>query len=200
MPSEFTPEEDLEDAAALAKTWGVRTFRANISRIVDQFYSALDVGRDRIAKANVQARVRMVLCYYVANTLGLLVAGTGDRSESSVGFFTKHGDGGVDFLPIAHLYKTQVRALGAKLKIPERMVAKTASPRLWPGHRAADELPADYDRLDPLLYYLFDAKLSPAVAARKAGVKPEMARRVLEMHTDSAHKRALPPMVRPQRL
>src|SRR2546430_13629368 len=51
----------------------------------------------------------MVSLYYLANAKNLLVAGTGDRSEDLIGYFTKYGDGGVDFLPIAHLYKSQVR-------------------------------------------------------------------------------------------
>jgi hypothetical protein len=110
---------------------------------------------------------------------------------------TKYGDGGVDFLPIAHLYKTQVRELGKRLGLPEKIVNKPASPQLWPGHTAAEELPADYDRLDPLLYYLFDAKLSLAAAAKKAGVGTDMARTAMKLHRSSAHKRRMPPMVRP---
>jgi NAD+ synthase len=197
MPSDFTPASDLEDASALAKKWGVRSLKANISRVAEHAYSAFEFEGARIPKANVLARIRMVLCYYLANSYGPLVAGTGDKSEGELGFFTKLGDGGVDFLPIAHLYKTQVRMLGARLGVPEEIVNKPASPQLWPGHRASDELPADYDVLDPLLHYLFDAKLSPAAAAKRAGVAPGVVREVLRMHRSTAHKRALPPMLRP---
>lgn len=196
MPAAFTPRADIEDAAALAKLWGVRTYRAEVSGIAERVYAAVELEGSRVSRANVLARVRMALNYYVANSLGLLVAGTGDKSESLLGYFTKLGDGGVDFLPIAHLYKTQVRRLGARLGIPERVVTKPASPQLWPGHTAAEELPADYDRLDPLLHYLFDEKMPPAAAARKAGVGLELARAVMKLHRASAHKRALPPMVR----
>jgi NH3-dependent NAD+ synthetase len=106
---------------------------------------------------------------------------------------TKHGDGGVDFLPIAHLYKTQVRALGAHLGLPRDVFDKPASPQLWPGHTAAEELPADYDKLDIVLYYLFDAKLPAREAAARAGMDPSVVGRVLGMHRQTAHKRALPP-------
>jgi len=197
LPSDFTPASDVQDAEAMAAQWGVRTYRANVSGIADKFLAAFELEGDRIARANIQARVRMVLGYYVANSLGLLVAGTGDKSEDLLGFFTKFGDGGVDFLPIAHLYKTQVRALGARLGIPQRVVNKPASPQLWPGHRAADELPADYDKLDPLLCYIFDKKLPLAAAAKKAGLGRDTAKEVVRMHLSSAHKRAVPPMVRP---
>jgi NH3-dependent NAD+ synthetase len=108
---------------------------------------------------------------------------------------TKHGDGGVDFLPIAHLYKTQVRALGAHLGLPRNVVDKPASPQLWPGHTAAEELPADYDRLDLVLHCLFDEKLSTREAAAQAGMDLSVVHRVLEMHRRTAHKRALPPQI-----
>lgn len=197
MPSDFTPDADVADAALMAAKWGVKTYRADISKIAERFFTAFPLEGDKIAKANLQARVRMVLDYFVANTLGLLVAGTGDKSEDLLGYYSKYGDGGVDFLPIAHLYKTQVRKLGARLGIPEKVVEKPASPQLWPRHRAAEELPADYDKLDPLLYYLFDAKLPLGAAAKKAGVSKEVAEAAVRMHRSTAHKRAYPPMVRP---
>src|SRR5207245_3737820 len=99
--------------------------------------------------------MRMSSLYFVANLRNLLVPGTGDRSEDLIGFFTKYGDGGVDFLPIAHLYKTQVRTLGERLGVPSSIVTKPASPQLWPGHKATDEIPADYNILNIVLYYLF---------------------------------------------
>lgn len=196
MPSDFTPKADLDDARELARSWGVRVMTAKISAIADALFDSAGVEGTRIARANAQARIRMALNYYVANTLGLLVAGTGDRSEDLVGYFTKYGDGGVDFLPIAHLYKTQVRALGDHLGVPERIVTKPSSPQLWPGHKAADELPVDYDKLDLVLHCLFDSKMSPKEAARQAGVDPEAVKAVLSMHEKSAHKRSYPPMLR----
>jgi NH3-dependent NAD+ synthetase len=106
---------------------------------------------------------------------------------------TKWGDGGADFLPIAHLYKTQVRQLAAYLRIPTRVVVKPSSPQLWPDHRASDELPADYDKLDLVLHQLFDLKAKPSVAAEKAGVSLGVVQRAVEMHEKSEHKRRLPP-------
>ena len=196
MPSDFTPQTDTEDANALAKKWGVRTYRANVSSAVEALSGAFGFDGGKIPRANIQARVRMTLAYYVANSLGCLVAGTGDRSEDLLGYFTKYGDGGVDLLPIAHLYKTQVRELAIRLGIPEKVANKPASPQLWPGHIATQELPADYDKLDPLLYCLFDRKMSLSSAAKKAGVGVELAKAAMRLHKSSAHKRALPPMVK----
>jgi NAD+ synthase len=147
----------------------------------------------KVAKANAVARIRMAILYYYANNLGYLVAGTGDKSENLLGYFTKWGDGASDFMPIVHLYKTQVRELGAYLELPSRVVAKPASPQLWAGHKATDEIPADYDKLDVVLHYLFDKKAPRTKAARLAGVTLKVVDRVLEMHNRSAHKRVLPP-------
>jgi len=193
MPSGHTPRQDLEDARTLADSWKVRREEIPISGIVDDITGSTRAEGTRMAKANVQARVRMVLLYYRANSLGYIVAGTGDKSEELLGYFSKWGDGGVDFLPIAHLYKTQVRELGAFLGLPKGVVEKPASPQLWPGQKATDEIPANYDRLDMVLHYLYDLKVKPAEAAAKARMPLRVVNRVLEMHAKTEHKRNLPP-------
>ncbi len=193
MPSEHTPATDVEDARSLASAWGIEEVQVSISPLTDSLYSAVGEKGDKIARANVQARTRMTILYLIANTRGHLVAGTGDRSESLLGFFTKFGDGGTDFLPIAHLYKTQVRTLGTALGLPARIVDKPASPQLWPGHTAEEELPAGYRKLDIVMHSLFDLNLLPQAAASKAKVSLSVVDRVLEMNRKSAHKRALPP-------
>jgi len=193
MPSGHTPLRDLEDARMLTDAWGVRREEVQISGIVDAITSSSKAEGTRLAKANVQARVRMALLYYRANSLGYLVAGTGDKSEELLGYFTKWGDGGVDFLPIGHLYKTQVRELGAYLGLPKGIVEKPASPQLWPRQKATDEIPANYDTLDVVLHYLYDIKVKPSEAAAKARVPLGVVKRVLEMHEKTEHKRKLPP-------
>jgi NAD+ synthase len=197
LPSKHTPAGDTEDAVRLADEWGVRRVSVAISPLVDALISATGSGAVKLARANVQARVRMTILYYLANSRGLLVVGTGNRSEELLGFFTKFGDGGVDFLPIAHLYKTQVRLMGRDLGIPPGIVSKPASPRLWPGHTAEEELPAGYEKLDVVMHCLLDEGGSVRLAAAQGGVTLAVARRALEMHRSSAHKRALPPSLRP---
>jgi NAD+ synthase len=193
LPSDHTPGADIEDAEALARLWDVKTISVNISPVADQLTSATGVVVDRVSRGNVQARTRMTLIYGIANALNLIVAGTGDRSELALGFFTKWGDGGVDFLPVAHLYKTQVRMLGRYLGISPRIVDKPPSPQLWPGHTAAEELPADYDKLDYALYCLLDRGLEPKAAASRANVDLGVVREVVTMNRMTAHKRRTPP-------
>ncbi len=193
MPSDFTPKRDIEDAKALAESWEIRSSTVQISSLAWSFGNSVGTDGTKVAKANAVARIRMAILYYHANSLGYLVAGTGDRSENLLGYFTKWGDGGSDFMPIVHLYKTQVRELGAYLGLPKGVVEKPASPQLWAGHKATDEIPADYDKLDVVLHCLFDKKFSKAKAARAAGVGLQVADKVLEMHERSAHKRVSPP-------
>jgi len=193
LPSDHTPTRDIEDATAMANTWRIRSEKIPISGIARSIIEAAANDGTRIARANVEARVRMAILYFHANSLGYLVAGTDDRSESLLGYFTKFGDGGVDFLPISHLYKTQVRELGAHLGLPKAVVEKPASPQLWPGHKASDEIPAEYDKLDVLLHYMFDLKTAPGISASKAGLPTSVAAKVVDMHRKTAHKRALPP-------
>lgn len=197
LPATHTPKADMDDARRLAKSWGIKTIEAQIDAPFEAIVSSMPAGSGKLPQANVKARLRMVLLYYLANTLSMLVAGTGDRSEDSVGYFTKWGDGGVDFLPISHLYKTQVRSLGAYLGLPRRVVTKPASPQLWPGHKATDEIPLDYDQLDPVLHCLIDRKLSPGATSKETRVPIGVVRAVLAKYKTSQHKRVYPPMVRP---
>ncbi|MEM3031571.1 MAG: NAD+ synthase [Nitrososphaerota archaeon] len=196
MPTAFTPREDLADAEWLASWLSIRHRTVPIDPILEAYASQL--GRSsqdseaRMAFANLRARIRMSILYFHANMLNYLVAGTGDRSEILIGYYTKYGDGGVDFLPVAGLYKTQLRHLAKSLGIPDRIALKPSSPQLYPGHRAVDELPADYDVLDPILYHLFDLGKSLDETAEFMGVSRELVRAVYERHLRTEHKRKMP--------
>jgi len=201
MPTHFTPKEDIDDAKWLAKFLQIRSQIVDIHPVVEAFASALGTSEKtqttRIPLANIRSRTRMILLYYFANLNNYLVAGTGDRSEDLIGYFTKYGDGGVDFLPISHLYKTEVRKLGEHLGLPPRMVLKPSSPQLYPGHKATDEIPLDYDQLDPVLKMLFDDKSPSERVADKTNVSIEVVQDALRRFHTSAHKRSYPYMVRP---
>jgi NH3-dependent NAD+ synthetase len=106
---------------------------------------------------------------------------------------TKYGDGGTDFLPIAHLYKSEVRALGSALRLPYEVITKPSSPNLWKGHLASQELPVDYEVLDPILTLLFDSHESVEEVSRKTGTSIAVIRKVILMNKKSQHKRELPP-------
>jgi NAD+ synthase len=81
-----------------------------------------------------------------------LVAGTGNRSEMAIGYFTKYGDGGVDFEPLGMLYKYDIKKIAISLKIPEKIIQKPPSAGLWPGQTDEGEIGLTYDELDEILY------------------------------------------------
>jgi NAD+ synthase len=195
MPAEFTPKQDIQDAEELARNMGINTKLVRIEPVVQSLCKELDTSDSpnmRIPVANIRARVRMIILYYYANLHGYLVAGTGDRSEVLIGYFTKYGDGGADFMPISHLYKTQVRALAEYLGVPRSVAYKPSSPQLFPGQRTVDEIPLDYEELDPVLVCLFDKKLPPTSVSELTGVSEEKIREILLRHEASSHKRVFP--------
>ena len=94
---------------------------------------APDDPRVRLPLANIKPRLRMTTLYFIANSLNYLVAGTGNRAELALGYFTKHGDGGADMLPIGNLHKSEVRALARELQVPSSIIERTPSAGLWAG-------------------------------------------------------------------
>ncbi|MEM3741817.1 MAG: NAD+ synthase [Nitrososphaerota archaeon] len=197
MPTFFTPPEDVEDATWLANYLNIDCKIIPIDRVVDSYANLLDLNPDderyRMPFGNLRARIRMSLLYFYANLIDGLVAGTGDKSEILIGYYTKYGDGGADFLPIAHLYKTQLRELGAYMGLPKRIYAKPSAPRLFPGHTALSELPIDYSKLDILLFNIFDKGLGVEEAADKAELPVDVAVWVCRRYHATEHKRKMPP-------
>ena len=199
MPTSFTPKEDIKDAYELAEMFKMKTIRVDIDGILESFLKSAGISKDdpkmKMPLANLRARIRMMILYFYANAYNMLVAGTSDLSELLIGFFTKYGDGAADFLPIAHLYKTQVRNLAKYLGIPERIAFKPSSPQLYPGHRLLDEVPIDYDKLDPVLVGLFKYELPPEEVSRKTGVPLEIVKDIMSRYEKTMHKRELPPRI-----
>ena len=133
----------------------------------------------RIADANLRARLRMSTLYAIANNRGYLVSGTDNAAEVYTGYFTKYGDGGVDFLPIANLLKREVYAWGRHFGVPASILERAPTAGLWDGQTDEGEMGTTYDRIDDLL---------------EGREIPEQDRQVIErLHRLTEHKRALPP-------
>ena len=108
----------------------------------------------RSAATTVKLRTRMTMLYFFAEKNNYLVAGTTNKSEYVQGYFVKYGDGGVDFDPIADLYKTQVYQLAEHLQIPKEIVDRKASPDTW-NFEVSDEeffFSLPYEIIDLLWY------------------------------------------------
>ncbi|MEM0247155.1 MAG: NAD+ synthase [Desulfurococcaceae archaeon] len=192
--SNVTPEEDTKDAVELARSMGVEHHVVYIDQIVEAYRVApfVQIAED-IPTGNLRARIRMNVLYYYANKYNAVVAGSSDRSELLIGYYTKYGDGAADFLPLGCLYKTQIRELGRHLGLPSQVVYKPSAPRLWKGHTALGELGYSYDEIDLALYALFDLRMGIDDAVQATGLPVELFEKVLLMHRKSRHKRvALP--------
>lgn len=146
----------------------------------------VDDARGRLPLVNIKPRLRMATLYFIANSLNYLVAGTGNRSEITIGYYTKYGDGGVDLLPIGRLLKSEVRALARQLGVPAPVLDKAPSAGLWLGQTDEGEMGFTYDDLERYLTKGPDA------------TAPALAMRIERLVRASEHKRALPPMPDPQ--
>lgn len=199
MPSDTTPQEDVLDAERIASMLGIEYEIVDITTISHSLANICKHGNQAsvLAKGNIKPRVRMTVLYYHANILNRLVAGTGNKSELLIGYYTKYGDGGVDCMPIGCLYKTQVRQLAEYLGIPSSIIWKTPTAGLWKGQTDEDEIGLKYEQLDLLLYYLCDLGMDIEVASKLVNIKTEPAKKILMRIKRSEHKRApipIPPI------
>ncbi|MBU3958698.1 MAG: NAD+ synthase [Candidatus Omnitrophica bacterium] len=175
--------QDLKDARLVAKKVGIRTKTINLSRIYDNLMQILPKA-NRLSQANLKPRLRMLTLYYFANKLNYLVCGTGNKSELLVGYFTKHGDGATDILPLGNLLKTQVRKLAKELGIPRQIIAKSPSAGLWPGQTDEGEIGMTYPELDDILERI-EKKKRQMLSKKKIN-------KVKKMIRGSEHKRQGP--------
>jgi len=128
-----------------------------------------------VAYHRVKVRLRMVLLYYYAELENLLVIGTCNKTELSVGFFVKWGDAAADIAPLASLYKTQVRQLATYLDVPEEIIAKPPSAGLWEGQTDEDEMGISYEELDKILAAIESGDTSNCDQGALARVRAMMA-------------------------
>jgi NAD+ synthase len=185
-----TPDEDVKHARLVASELCIETKEIDVAPIHKSYLKSLEP--NRLAEGNLRARIRMSLLYYHANSMNRLVMGTGDKSELLLGYFTKYGDGGVDLLPIADLYKTEVRRLGEVLGINRRIIAKQSSPRLWPGHIAESEIGMSYETIDRLFKLRFEEGMEVADITSKMKQSPAKLEAILAKCQASEHKRQMP--------
>ncbi len=104
-----------------------------------------------LSKANIRPRVRMTYLYQYAQMNNLLVIGTSNLSERTVGYFTKWGDGGSDLNPIGMLTKKEVYTIAKYLQVPECIINKKPSAELWEGQTDEDELGIKYEQIDEFI-------------------------------------------------
>ncbi len=191
----YSHPQDEEDARLVATTFGIPVARVVLDEAFDALAGALhhavkglpthvdtvDI-KQQLPEANTKPRLRMASLYFLANSLNYLVAGTGNKSEIALGYYTKYGDGGVDLLPIGGLVKSEVRALGRELGVPAKIVEKLPTAGLWVGQTDEAEMGFSYETLEQYL------------TSGPSAVPAEVAARIERLHNASDHKRAMPPI------
>lgn len=185
MPCHSDPI-DAEYARQTASAFDLETVTIDLTSTYDSLIAAIPPIDNRLAQANLKPRLRMTALYYVANARNCLVAGTGNKSELLVGYFTKHGDGGVDMLPLGDLYKREVYDLARDLGVPQPVLDRPPTAGLWPGQTDEEEMGLTYSELERALVTL--------TIGGDHGVEQSTLDKVRKMMAESAHKRSLPPV------
>ena len=170
-------DEDTADAKVVAQKYNIETRTVDLTPVKEAELKALDGVADMnaAALANIAPRLRMLTLYAIAATENRLVAGTGNKSEAYVGYFTKWGDGAHDFNRIADLTVTEIYEFLRYLDAPKCVIEKAPSAALFDGQTDETEMGVTYAELDSYL---------------SGGDIPEDKKIIVErMHKTSEHKR-----------
>jgi len=161
LPYRTSAPESLADAQAVAAKLGITSELREITPMADAFLA--DVPADAaVRRGNVMARCRMIVLYDVSARERALVLGTGNRTETLLGYATLHGDAAFALNPLGDLYKEEVRALARFLELPAAVLDKSPSADLWEGQTDEDELGYSYADADRVLHFMIDEGLGDA--------------------------------------
>jgi NAD+ synthase len=213
LPSRFTSQESLDDAAEAARMIGCRIDTIPIAPAVEAFDVMLsDSFADKavdLTEENLQSRIRGVTLMALSNKFGPMLMTTGNKSEMSVGYATIYGDMAGGYNPIKDAYKMTVFAL-AKWRnahkpriglgpdgpvMPERIITKPPSAELRPDQKDSDSLP-DYPVLDPILLGLVEEELSVDEVAARGFDRDVVARIERLLYLAEYKRRQAPPGVK----
>ncbi|MDM7927949.1 MAG: NAD+ synthase [Blastomonas fulva] len=213
LPSRFTSQESLDDAAGCAQMLGCRLDSIPIQPAVAAFDSMLEgsfADRDvDITEENIQSRIRAVTLMSLSNKFGHMLLTTGNKSEMSVGYATIYGDMAGGYNVLKDAYKLTVfelsrwrnahrppLALGPDGPVmPERVITKPPSAELRPDQRDDDSLPP-YEILDPILHGLIEEELSVAEIVARGFEHDTVARIERLLYIAEYKRRQAPPGVK----
>jgi NAD+ synthase len=204
MPYRTSAPESRADAEEVVRRLGCASELVDISPMVDGYYGSDGVagssgpeGLDAapLRRGNFMARMRMSVLYDRSVTWGGLVVGTGNKTETLIGYTTLFGDSACAFNPIGDLYKSQVRQVAAAIGVPEAIIRKAPSADLWPGQTDETEAGFSYPELDRLLFWRIDKRRAVDEVVAK-GFERSMVERVDRMVAGSEFKRQVPPIAK----
>ena len=204
LPYRSSSPASRADAESVITALGCASELVEITAMVDGYFGTGEVagasGPDGLEasplrRGNLAARMRMAVLYDRSVTWGGLVVGTGNKSESLIGYTTVFGDAACAFNPIGDLYKSQVRQMAVALGVPDAIVRKAPSADLWPGQTDEAEGGFSYPVLDRLLFWRVDKRRSLDEMA-ELGFEPAMVERVDRMIAGAEFKRQVPPIAK----
>ena len=204
MPYRTSSPASQADAEAVVAALGCASELVEITAMVDGYFGvdgilgeggpdALDASPLR--RGNFMARMRMATLYDRSVTWRGLVVGTGNKTESLIGYTTLFGDAACAFNPIGDLYKSQVRQLAAAVGVPETVIRKAPSADLWPGQTDETEAGFTYPVLDRVLFWRVDRRRSVDEMVAM-GFEAGLVERVDRMIAGSEFKRQVPPIAK----
>ena len=173
-------ESDKADAETVAAHYGIETRFVDLTDARDALAGAVGPASrlGDAALANIAPRLRMTTLYAIAQNENRLVAGTGNRSERHMGYFTKWGDGAFDFNPIADLAVAEVYEFLLHFDAPRCVMDKAPSAGLFDGQTDEDDMGVSYRQIDAFLL---------------GGATDEHAAQIIARHHNAtAHKRRMP--------
>ncbi|HQK82621.1 MAG TPA: NAD(+) synthase [Atribacter sp.] len=173
---------DQQDAELIAGKFAISYQIFSLDFIYDSYLALLGESYSKplpLPLANIIPRIRMTVLYYFAQKENYLVCGATNKSELTVGYYTKYGDGGVDLMPLAHLTKTEVWQFAKFLEIPASIIEKAPSAGLWEDQTDEKEMGICYAVLD-------------AFIQNGLGNQQDIAK-IQKMIKRTEHKRQLPP-------
>jgi len=204
MPYRTSSPASRGDAEEVVRRLGCASELVDISPMVDGYFgvdrtpgAAGSDGPDAssLRRGNFAARMRMSVLYDRSVTWGGLVVGTGNKTESLIGYTTIFGDAASAFNPIGDLYKSQVRQVAAAIGVPEAIIRKAPTADLWPGQTDEAESGFAYPALDRLLFWRIDKRRSIEEMVA-LGFDRDTVDRVDRLVAGSEFKRQVPPIAK----
>lgn len=180
----YSQKEELESVQEISRILSLNLKILELSPAIDALKTVLPEG-SVVQEGNIKTRLRMISCYHYASILNYLVAGSSNKTEYLLGYFTKFGDAACDVAPLQSFLKREVKMLGEQLGLPPHIVEKTPTAGLWAGQTDEKELGLSYDILDKAVVGLEEGStVVPFNAIQK----------VITLNQTSEHKRK-PPLV-----
>jgi len=196
MPYRTSDPASRADAEDVVGRLGCESLVVDISPMVDAYFADPDRPQaSPVQRGNFMARTRMAVLYDHSVWWAGLVVGTGNKTETLIGYTTIYGDNASAFNPIGDLYKTQVRQMAVDIGVPERIIAKAPSADLWPGQTDEEEGGFRYAEIDRLLYWMIDKRRTDEDLVAM-GFAAELVARVGRMVATSEYKRQVPPIAK----